>query len=644
MASLIVGHTTETIARIWVRGDGLHQHCRIVLEADREHGDQRSHTADVSLSADSDNTAIADLHGLAAGTTYEVTATFSPSPRQRVRGRVRTVPRAVDGKPLEFSFVLSSCNLSIISINNLLAYLLAAGGTTVGASSLDLPIDRWMHPRLAWLWRVLRYPIKWSLYGVAWVIRSTTAVKQPGPPPLRSPFLKLSAVFDSWLLEYRGDQKDRPAAGDTLITSSGRGVVACSVKDLAADTHDRWQVVITQVTGTLQAGEDLFKRALMADDDQTPWIGRVTACREQDAWYPSPAFFLHVGDQIYYDFPRETRAPARDDYRVAYREAWFDDGPTRHVLANWPHYMTLDDHEIADQFARDFNPPSTADADTYFEEAMAAYDEYVRRRNPSSDHTWYRFEKGDASFFVLDTRSERFVRRGQIIGYEQMAALLQWMTANRRKLKFVISSVPFVAEINVARTSASAKWYPESATADGGRPANGPLNPVDDKWTAFEQQRDVIIDYVCRHDIENLVFLTGDMHCCYHASMRVGTSKYGSTTIHELAGGPVNQLELSDVTEFHTMVRARTAAGTPYEVALDRFHGALSAVMHVEVKYVPRPRVLRSDERFAPEVEWNVIRTLTDNGPSDWVDNPERPMAGRISFLKKRQPDDLLRW
>ncbi len=49
MASLIVGHTTETIARIWVRGDGLHQHCRIVLEADREHGDQRSHTADVSL-------------------------------------------------------------------------------------------------------------------------------------------------------------------------------------------------------------------------------------------------------------------------------------------------------------------------------------------------------------------------------------------------------------------------------------------------------------------------------------------------------------------------------------------------------------------------------------------------------------------
>jgi phosphodiesterase/alkaline phosphatase D-like protein len=676
MGSLIIGHTTESTARIWLRGDRADRTCRIVVESD----DGREPLTNlVELSADADNTAIADFSNLASNRTYWISATFLPAATQ-VPGRFQTLPRQGEDNPLDFSFVLSSCNLSIISINNLLAYLLAAGGTAVGAKSLDLPTDRWMHPELDWLWSILKYPIKWGLYGVAWVVAHTTGLKQPGPPPIRSPFLKLSAVFDSWLLEYRGNPANAPGVGDTVLSPSGQGVVACSPKDLSTPDEHRlspqeiqFRVVVTQVAGKFEKGEDVVKRQLMASDGNPPVIGKVTEAYEQAPWYRAPSFFLHVGDQIYYDFPDEQKPPAREDYRIAYREAWFADDPNRHLLSHWPHYMILDDHEIADQYARDFNPPPDAHANAkeYLDEAMIAYNEYVKKRNPETGHPWYRFEKGGACFFVLDARTERFVHQGQMIDAAQMAALLQWMCDNRQRLKFVITSVPFVAEINVDKVSAFPKWY--SGKKEGGNAANQPRNPIDDKWTAFRAQREAIIDHIGRHDIENLVFLTGDMHCCYHASMRIGTSKYNSTTIHELAGGPVNQLQLADIAEFHTMVTNTTAAGTPYEGVLDRFHGALSAVMHIEVKYAKRFRVLESDGEYVPEVTWNVIRTLTDNGPSDWVADPddlqrcrerrrskrkdpltaskklltgdrERAMAGTISFQKKRGTKDLRRW
>ena len=131
--------------------------------------------------------------------------------------------------------------------------------------------------------------------------------------------------------------------------------------------------------------------------------------------------------------------------------------------------------------------------------------------------------------------------------------------------------------------------------------------------------------------------------------------------MHELAGGPVNQLQLSNVNEFDRRCERRTKGGVDYEVLLERFHGDVSAVMHVKVEYPQRHEVTSADRALVPEVEWNVIRTLTDPGPAGWSEQQHNPptggalahaetssgesvMAGRISFVKRRVPQGLHPW
>jgi len=231
--------------------------------------------------------------------------------------------------------------------------------------------------------------------------------------------------------------------------------------------------------------------------------------------------------------------------------------------------------------------------------------------------------------------------------------------------------VPFVAEVNEAASNEKTDWFKETA-ADAEPPApnseQDKRNSEQDKWSAerFRRQRDQIIEHIAANDIERIVFLTGDMHCCYHATMRIGPAgkKYESVTVHELAGGPVNQLQLANAREFDTLCTKRTlkpgAEGEPgieYEIQLERFHGDVSAVMHVQVDYLVRDEVTNPARVLLPEVEWNVIRTLTDPGPEGWAvpdeqaagDSPrfqsgESVMAGRIAFVKPRTPDRLDLW
>ncbi len=613
--------------------------------------------------------------------------------------------RPADGEPFSFSFVLSSCNLPVVRINTFLAFLLAAGGTAAANYSLDVDVDRWKFPQFVFLRRLLRAPLRWVLQLVAWFVNKATDLKQPGQPFLRSPFLKLAAVFDATWLEVETLEADPkatwvslPDVGDIVWTSSGRGVVACACEGVQpARTPKRARFVIAHVEGTLAADERLFKRPMNAKETEQTLVGRVSAAAPHCSWYAdTPSFFLHAGDQIYYDFPKADREPDTDEYRLAYREAWFDDAANRYLLSHWPHYMTLDDHEIADQFARDFTPPNEKfTPDQYREAATVAYREYVHSRNPSSppatgsdgrpvERFWYTFEKSGAKFFVLDTRMQRLddpekrpSKKSQIIDEEQMTALLRWMTAYRQDLKFVVTSVPFVAEINEAGAEEVITWNKRAGpkTAPDG-PSQRKGNPANDKWSAerFSRQRDRIIDHIAGNNIERLVFLTGDMHCCYHATMQVGEreqrtvgSKYDSITVHELAAGPVNQLQLGEVKEFNTRHAGRTLSGIPYESLMDRFHSEVNGVLYLGVRYEQRERVSCTDPLVVPEVEWNVIRTLTDNGPAAWgpqspaaagrpgrtsaaplvpeaVRQGEPTMGGRIRFVTKRSPGDLCPW
>ena len=702
MPHLIIGHTTDTTTRIWVRGDRTSTTCEVALS---DGGGEKSQT--LLLLSEHDYTGTTYFDALAPGAAYSVIAKFSPS-GAKIHGRVRLI-REVSHDGLEpFSFVLSSCNLSVVSINNFLALLATTAGTSLANSSLDLPVERWKAPPFLWLRSLLRLPLRIGFRLMAGAVIWFTRIKQPGAPYIRSPFLKLSAVFDASLVDLHPPptqpmRSDDPqavpylAVGERVRSSSGATGVVASTQvvqepveqtapplirsaDHNASSSVR-QLVLTQVKGLFKSGDSLFRE--VSSDSGAQELGKIRGCARARPWYSRPSFFLHAGDQIYYDFPNPDRAPARDQYRLAYREAWFEDKSLRHLLAHWPHYMTLDDHEIADQFATDFIVPKQGqDASEYLFHARAAYSEYAHALNPPRAQGqittkcgpyWYTFDKGNTHFFVMDTRTRRRNRENpEIIDAEQMRELLKWMSEHREALKFVVTSVPFVAQVNEPASNQKKNWFKSNASPIEARgaatraeePVAEPAkrNSEHDKWSAqrFQRQRDRIIEHIANNGIERLVFLTGDMHCCYHATMRIGPAarKYQAITIHELAGGPVNQLQLANVNEFDRRCAKTTEGDAPvdYEVVLERFHGDVSAVMHVRVDYLQRDEVTSAGRRVVPEVEWNVIRTLTDPGPPGWSAQTNSPgdeaeassgesvMAGRISFVRRRAVTGLHPW
>lgn len=348
--------------------------------------------------------------------------------------------------------------------------------------------------------------------------------------------------------------------------------------------------------GLLRLVEEATRFQLPEPDFPSPF--RELSARLQRA-ASRPAFMIHAGDQIYFDVDYRKRAPVAEEYRRAYRQAWFEDPEARSFLAHCSHYMILDDHEIVDSFENDPKQPGLWERR---DAALLAYREYVQARQPDSPvrgALFYSFEYGSACFFVLDTRSERGGDPRRMIDRPQMDAFLDWMSGHRHELKFVVSSVPFVAQLRSA--------------------ARGESDEERDKWCGegFRKQRDEIIDLLHREGIERLVFLVGDMHCAYHATLRAGRPAK-RVAIHELAGGPIYQLQLAPRRRFHDHFAGETEGGVPFTSVLRSFHGAAPSVTQVSV-----------DPGNPPRVRWEIVRTATQ--PRSERYEP-RPLGGFIRY------------
>ncbi|MGR5501391.1 alkaline phosphatase D family protein [Vibrio sp. DNB22_10_4] len=212
---------------------------------------------------------------------------------------------------------------------------------------------------------------------------------------------------------------------------------------------------------------------------------------------------LMVGDQIYADDLKFIGADSnKDEFCERYREA-FSQPHISQLMANIPTYMTLDDHEIEDNW-----PKHATEKDhlTKYPHAIRAYEIYQLSHSPllphnnkgkfiaSPDRYFYSFSDGCCDFFVTDTRTERDYDEGEIIGEEQMDELLAWLNDGSGKVKLIASAVPF---------------FPDTKKAN------------DDKWSAFKQQRDQIIEHIQLNHIEKVVFLSGDVHCSMSAELDI---------------------------------------------------------------------------------------------------------------------------
>lgn len=227
-----------------------------------------------------------------------------------------------------------------------------------------------------------------------------------------------------------------------------------------------------------------------SDDDKDPTDTRgdktfkaMLAHRELD----QISGLIMLGDQIYADILGmgvETREGFFRLYRGAFRQE-----SLQAVMQRIPTYMTLDDHEIED------NWPSRKSVKDIHKEASAlyAYQAYQISHSPLISHAngrlaevpdrfWYEFQDGCCEIFMMDVRTERDLESKEMISEDQMHGLISFLKNGSDLVKLIGTSVPLVT--------------------DGGS----------DKWSGFKQQRGEILDCIRKNRIKNVIFISGDVH------------------------------------------------------------------------------------------------------------------------------------
>ncbi|MFO1159724.1 MAG: alkaline phosphatase D family protein [Reyranellaceae bacterium] len=243
-----------------------------------------------------------------------------------------------------------------------------------------------------------------------------------------------------------------------------------------------------------------------------------------------PRFTLMVGDQIYADKFNRALPLGRADTYAEFQERYltaYSSPNMRQLLRTAPTYMILDDHEIEDNWTQD----RIKDSRQLFNIAIGAYMSYQWSHGPRSygRRLFYNFLCGGYPFFVLDTRTQRYrneegLNDNHLLGRPtldpshpgQLQILLDWLKEQQRERnntpKFIVSSSVFCPNSIDERVEPSTG---EELLFH----ANAKRRNDSDSWPAFPQTRRTLLDAIVKHRIQNVVFLTGDIHCSNIASM-----------------------------------------------------------------------------------------------------------------------------
>lgn len=221
---------------------------------------------------------------------------------------------------------------------------------------------------------------------------------------------------------------------------------------------------------------------------------------------------LMIGDQIYADDLNSFNADKNvDQFNRRYRDA-FSQKYIRRLMAQVPTYMTLDDHEIEDNWP---SKASGKDWKTLFPVAMHSYLSYQLSHSPNirvsgkrlvgtPGHLWYDYSDGCTDVFVTDSRTERFPGSEaeeatiakldrRMLNDKQLRALKRWMNNGSGRVKIIVTSVPF---------------FPDSKSGEGL-----------DKWSGYQRQRKDILEHIEKNGIRKVVFLSGDVHASFSAEL-----------------------------------------------------------------------------------------------------------------------------
>ncbi len=276
---------------------------------------------------------------------------------------------------------------------------------------------------------------------------------------------------------------------------------------------------------------------------------------------PDLDFLILAGDQIYADAWKYNglgyAARTLEDYRAVYFNTW-SNRYHRELLARTPVFMTLDDHEVDNDWHFHDRGHSLADIPAYTRAlrwvtvrpkderqlttqraraGLKAYQEHQSMHAPSlslpetlengsiqlvareAGSTAYSFFFGAAAFFVLDTRTQRVMNSSEqiMLGEVQWRALEAWLLAVKDTfpLKFIVTSSAILFEM----------W------GDFAR----------DRWSGFPKERDRLLYFLAANGVTGVYFLAGDLHEAHTISAELYGPQGCAIPLWEFSATPFEQ-------------------------------------------------------------------------------------------------------
>ncbi len=273
-------------------------------------------------------------------------------------------------------------------------------------------------------------------------------------------------------------------------------------------------------------------------------------------------FILMIGDQIYADVHQYNGigkvACTLEDYRDVYAYTW-SRPPLQRLLSNLPAFMTLDDHEVDDDWhwvdlTRQLAaipwwdrllrwlekcPPEERQIPLQrVQNALQAYWEHQGMHAPPLEHApdldakgqyelptgapgslAYTFTFGATAFFVMDTRTMRVRHRREhtMLGDAQWQALQDWLLAvkDAYPVKFLVTSSAFLFRM----------W----------------LDIPKDRWSGYPEERDRLLHFIAANGITGVYFLAGDLHSAHAIRAELYGPQGRSIPVWEFCSSPFDQ-------------------------------------------------------------------------------------------------------
>jgi alkaline phosphatase D len=243
----------------------------------------------------------------------------------------------------------------------------------------------------------------------------------------------------------------------------------------------------------------LFGASACTNRRMQPWVA-ISATAKQNV-----DLFLHLGDISYND-----SATVPDEFRALWKNALTDPG-YKALLPKTGWYAVWDDHEISN----DLDPETTDPVRMAI--AKDSFFENIAQQRGSNGELWRSYSwGGTAEFFLLDCRTER---KPSTIGTPDATYLsraqMDWfkgaLKASKAHFKVVLNSVPITR-------------FPP------------PLWAVqNDRWQAYEAQREELLNFIVDENIEHVLFMSGD----FHLGLVMRVEKEGPRRrMWEIAAGP----------------------------------------------------------------------------------------------------------